>query len=105
MIAQHIEQTAGIRSGKPRIKGTRTTVADIVLWTEQGQSPDELVTQFPDLGLADVHAALAYYHDNRDAVDNQIRDSRQFADVLKAKAETTSTSQATDTDGDSVPSR
>ena len=90
VIRNRIEQTPDVRSGKPRVKGTRITVADVVLWTEQGMSPDELVTQFPDLGLADVHAALAYDHDNQAAIDNQIQASRQFADSLKAQLPTNS---------------
>lgn len=85
VIARHIEATPGVRSGKPRVKGTRITVSDVVLWTEQGMCPDELVTQFPALSLADVHAALAYYHDNQSAIDRQIRESREFADSLKTQ--------------------
>lgn len=104
VIANHIEHTAGVRSGKPRIKGTRITVADVVLWTEQGMSPDQVVTEFPQIGLADVHAALAYYHDNRAAIDNQIRDSRRFADNLKTQLATASDTPATDADGNPISS-
>ena len=75
---KHIEQTAGVRSGKPCIVGTRVTVADVVLWSDQGMSPDELVTQFPQLTLAGVFAALAYYHDNREAIDRQIDESQEM---------------------------
>ena len=101
---KHIEQTPGLRSGKPHIKGTRVTVADVVLWTEQGMSPDEFVTEFPGLTLADVYAALAYYHDNRDTIDNQIRKSRQFADSLKTQLATASDTPATDADGNPISS-
>ncbi len=104
VIGEHIEHTSDVRSGKPRVKGTRVTVADIVLWTEQGMSPDQLVTEFPQLGLADVHAALAYYHDNRDTIDNQIRKSRQFADSLKTQLATASDTPATDADGNPISS-
>ncbi|MEX1027036.1 MAG: DUF433 domain-containing protein [Candidatus Paceibacterota bacterium] len=86
VISVHIEQTSGVRSGKPRIKGTRLTVADVVLWTEQGMCPDEIVTEFPQLSLADVHAALAYYHDNRDLIDRQIKESSEFVARLRASA-------------------
>ena len=104
VIANHIEHTPGVRSDKPRIKGTRITVADIVLWTEQGMSPDQLVTEFPQLGLADVHAALAYYYDNRAAIDNQIKNSRQFADNLKTQLAAASETPGTDADGNPISS-
>lgn len=81
----HIECTPGIRGGKPRVKGTRITVSDVVLWNEQGMSPDEIITEFPGLTLADVFAALAYYHDNQTAIDQQIRDTREYAEQMKAQ--------------------
>ena len=106
VITVHIEQTPGVRSGKPRIKGTRITVSDVVLWTEQGMSPDQLVTEFPQLGLADVHAALAYYHDNQAAIDQQIRESRNFVDQMKNQMSksTVSSNASTPADGHPIPS-
>jgi len=70
---QHIESTPEICGGKPRIAGHRIRVQDIVLWTEQGQSADEIVSSFPQLTLADVYAALAFYHDHQAAIDADIR--------------------------------
>lgn len=81
----HIESTPGIRGGKPRVKGTRITVSDVVLWNEQGMSADEIITEFPGLTFADVFAALAYYHDNQAAIDQQIRDTREYAEQMKAQ--------------------
>jgi uncharacterized protein (DUF433 family) len=82
---KHIESTPGICGGQPRIAGHRIRVQDIVLWTEQGQSPDEIVSSFPQLSLADVHAALTYYYDHRDEIDRQIREDDEF--IAKNKAE------------------
>jgi len=80
----HIECTPDCCGGKPRIAGHRIRVQDIVLWTEQGQSPDEIVASFPQLSLADVHAALAYYHDHRVEIDRQIREDDEFIHRMKA---------------------
>ncbi len=85
-LAAHIEQTPGVRGGKPRISGTRICISDVVIWTEQGQSPDEIVTDFPQLTLADVHAALAYYYDHREAVDHQISQAEAFAAEMRKKS-------------------
>ncbi|MEI6637784.1 MAG: DUF433 domain-containing protein [Planctomycetota bacterium] len=81
----HIESTPGTCGGKPRIAGTRIRVQDIVFWTEEGRSPDEIVRSFPHLTLADVYATLAYYHDNRIVIDEHIRDDDAAASRLKAE--------------------
>lgn len=73
VITEHIEITPGVRFGKPRVKGTRITVQDIAIWHErQALTPSQIVGEFPELTLADVHAALAYYHDHREAIDGAI---------------------------------
>lgn len=51
----------------------RTRVAMIVadyLW--RGWSAEEIVRQYPHLTLAEVHAALAYYHDHRDDIESEL---------------------------------
>ena len=80
--AKHIEITPGTCSGRPRVAGTRIRVANIVLWTEHGTSPDEIVASYPQLTLADVHAALAFYFDNREEMDRQIREDEEFVDAF-----------------------
>ncbi|RIK81171.1 MAG: hypothetical protein DCC68_09520 [Planctomycetota bacterium] len=70
---QHVVKTPSTCGGKARIAGHRIRVQDIVLWNEEGRSPEEIVGEFPQLSLADVHAALAYYFDHRDEIDAEIR--------------------------------
>ena len=82
---RHIEITPGVCGGRARIAGHRIRVQDIVLWTELGQSPDQIVADFPQLSLADVYAALAYYHDHREEIDRQVRQDDQFVAQLKAQ--------------------
>lgn len=79
----HIEITTGIAGGKPRIKGHRITVENIVIWHEMlGRSADEIATEY-ELTLADVYAALAYYHDNRELIDKSIREQESFVEALR----------------------
>ena len=98
-LAAHIEQTPGVRGGKPRISGTRICVSDVVLWTEQGKSPDEIVTDFPQLTLANVYAALAYYHDHRETVDRQIAQADSFAEKLRGENPSLLSKNKTNRDG------
>lgn len=72
----HIEMTSGVCGGKPCIAGHRIRVQDVVVWHEAwGMSPDEIVSQFPQVTLADVYAALAYYHDHREDIRRDIEDA------------------------------
>jgi uncharacterized protein (DUF433 family) len=86
VISEHIEITPGICGGKPRIAGHRIRVQDVVIWHEQmGMSPDEIVSRHPTITLADVYAALAYYHDHFEEIRQQIRDSEAFVRQLQAE--------------------
>lgn len=71
-LDQHIEITPGVAGGKPRIAGHRIAVQDIVVWHERmGKSVGEISTEH-DLTMADVHAALAYYFDHREEIDESL---------------------------------
>jgi uncharacterized protein (DUF433 family) len=49
---------------EPHIAGRRISVLHIFDWVEgRGLSPQTVADRF-DLDIADVYAALAYYHDN-----------------------------------------
>jgi uncharacterized protein (DUF433 family) len=78
VIESHIEITPGTCGGKPRISGHRILVQDIALWTEEGRSADEIVAEFPQLSLSDVYAALTYYHDHRQQIDQDIQEDEEF---------------------------
>ena len=85
IISNHIEVTPGVCGGRPRIAGHRIRVQDIAVWHERlGLSPDEIVSQHPQISLADVHAALAYYHDHRESVRRYIEEDEAMARELKA---------------------
>jgi uncharacterized protein (DUF433 family) len=86
VIREHIVRTPGTCWGKPRIAGTRIKVEQVVLWHErQGMSPAEIVSTWPHLTLADVHAALAYYHDHREEIEADLAEGERLFEALKAK--------------------
>ena len=87
VIAEHIEITPGTCGGKPRIAGHRITVQNVVIWHDQmGMSPDMIVATYPTITLADVYAALAYYHDHRDEIRARMKADEEFIAELRAKA-------------------
>jgi uncharacterized protein (DUF433 family) len=58
-----------IASGRPIITGTRTSVRRVVVLYKQGASAEEISRRISHLSLAQVYAALAYYHANRDEIE------------------------------------
>jgi uncharacterized protein (DUF433 family) len=80
VIRQHIEIVEGAYGPKARIAGSRIRVQDIVIWHEKlGMSPVEIVREFPTITLADIYAALAYYWDHRDEIEQRIAADEAYA--------------------------
>ena len=71
-IGSLIDRDPGIRGGRPKIAGTGLTVNRIAGWYKLGMTPDEIAVEYPHLTLAQVHAALAYYHANREEIEVDI---------------------------------
>jgi uncharacterized protein (DUF433 family) len=71
-IGSLIERQPGIRGGRPKIAGTGITVRSIAGCYKAGMSPEDIADEYPHLKLAQLHAALAYYHANREEIEADI---------------------------------
>lgn len=67
-IGTLIVQTPGFRGGRPHVAGTGITVMRVAGWHKLGHTPEEIARKI-GLSLAQIHAALAYYHANQEAID------------------------------------
>jgi uncharacterized protein (DUF433 family) len=86
VIGTHIVSTPGVCGGKPRITNTRIRVQDVYVWHAlRGQSPEEIVADFPQLTLADVHAALAFYYDNHNLIQRHMREPDELIQSIRGK--------------------
>lgn len=56
----HITVTPDVRGGKPCIRGTRITVADVLEYMASGMSEAEILDDFPDLKSVHLRAVLAF---------------------------------------------
>ncbi len=84
VIREHIVCTPETCGGQPRIAGTRIQVKNVVIWHERmGQTPTQIVSDYPHLTLADIYAALAYYHDHREEINAKIQSERREYEDLK----------------------
>jgi len=73
-IGELIERSPEIRNGLSCIAGTGVTVMRIAGWSNLGLTPEEIVAKYDHLTLAQIHAALAYYHANREEIVGDIAD-------------------------------
>lgn len=77
VLSLHLDTT----QERPVVVGTDIKVSQIAFEYERKRmTPDEVVEAHPHLGLADVHAALAFFYDNRAAIQE---DWRQTAELIR----------------------
>lgn len=81
----HVVSNPDLFQGEPYVQGLRIRVRDIVLARDQGGFiPEEIAaTVYPDLSLAQVYSALAYYEDHRTKIDKAIADERAAVDSFR----------------------
>jgi len=82
-IGTLITRRPEIRGGRPIIAGTGITVRRIVGWYKLGLSPEEIADQLPHLTLAQVYAALAYYHANQEEIETDIANEEAEAERIE----------------------
>jgi uncharacterized protein (DUF433 family) len=70
---------------RPRIAGHRITVELIAVEHKAGITPEEIVKERPQLTLAQVHAALAYYYANQAEIDASIATEEAEWERLEAE--------------------
>ncbi len=66
-----------MHNGEPTIRGTGLTVRTIVERTRLGDSPQSIVKGYPQLNVAQVHDALAYYYDHAEEIERYIRENEE----------------------------
>ena len=59
-FSSYISINPEIRFGKPCIKGTRITIADILQWLASGMSHTQILEDYPSLKEDHILAALAF---------------------------------------------
>ncbi len=80
----HIVKDEGVCGGQPRIVGTRIKVQHIILEYEHlGWTPDQICDAHPGLTLADVHAAITYYYDHKNEINDAIQKDEKFVKCFR----------------------
>ena len=82
-IGALIVRSPEVRGGRPCIAGTGVTVRRLVGWYKLGCSPEEIADRIGHLSLAQVYAAFAYYHANREEIEADIAAEESEAERLE----------------------
>jgi uncharacterized protein (DUF433 family) len=78
-----ISTDPGVRNGRPCIAGTSIEVSVVAIAKiVHGMDADEIAADY-DLSLAQVYAALAYYYENKPAIDATIEEQRELVQRMK----------------------
>ena len=83
-IGSLIVLSPDVRGGRARIAGTGVTVRRVVEWYKLAYSPEEIAHEIGHVTLAQVFAALAYYHANREEIEADLANEKDAAERLEA---------------------
>ena len=60
VLMERITMEPGKRGGRPCIRGMRVTVYDVLGWLASGMSEAEVLSDYPELEVADIRACLVF---------------------------------------------
>ncbi len=75
-IATLVVKSADVLGGRPRIAETRLSVQRVAGWYKQGLNTEEICDRIGTVTLAQVYAALTYYHSNRQEIEGYLADEK-----------------------------
>jgi uncharacterized protein (DUF433 family) len=74
-------------TGTIRVGASRVTLDVLLADYRKGMSPQEIVRQLDTLDLADVYAAIAYYHRHQQEIEQYLRRRTREAQALRRTVE------------------
>jgi uncharacterized protein (DUF433 family) len=72
VVYPYIVKEEGYCGGKAAIGATRVRVNNLVHLHKLGRTAQEILVEYPDLSLAQIHSALAYYYDHQDEIEAEL---------------------------------
>lgn len=73
---KYIEEREGVCGGKEVIKGHRVPVWQIAEVYNMGSDWGELAQRFETISVLELRAAIKYYENNKETIDQQIEDNK-----------------------------
>ena len=73
--------------GTIRIADSRVSLDSVVHHYKLGASAEQIAQKFPALGLADVYAAITYYLNHEETIEEYLREQEAKGDEVQKKIE------------------
>lgn len=73
--------------GVLRVGNTRVTLESIIYAYQAGEIAEQIAYSFDTLKLADIHAVISYYLNNRDEVERYLNERQNLAEGVRLKIE------------------
>ncbi|HEX8367812.1 MAG TPA: DUF433 domain-containing protein [Pyrinomonadaceae bacterium] len=80
-------------AGVLRIGDSRVSLDTVIIAFGQGATPEQIVEDYDSLELAEVYAAISYYLQNREEVEDYLVQRKVQRDELRRKIESRSNPQ------------
>ncbi len=90
LLESYVAQPPPLReleNGAIRVGDTRVSLDTVIAYFNQGYSAEDIVRSFDTLKLRDVYAIIAYYMDNKEAVDAYIKRQEEKAAEIRREFE------------------
>lgn len=72
------------QDGNLYIGMSRVTLDSILIPWQAGQTPEQIQADFPSVPLSDIYGAIAFYLENREAVDAWLREGDELYERQRA---------------------
>lgn len=73
--------------GTIRIADSRVSLDSVVHHYKLGASAEQIAQKFPSLDLADIYAAITYYLNHKEAIEEYLRDQEAKGDEVQRRIE------------------
>jgi hypothetical protein len=87
MSQASVEHITVDEHGVARLISQPLEIMHIAVHARRGMSVEDIHAGYPQLTLAEIHAALAYYYDHQPQIEKRIEDTRAFAEVMRSQTE------------------
>jgi uncharacterized protein (DUF433 family) len=86
-VYSHITKDPDVCGGRACIDGTRIRVVDIACLQREGYTAERMLEVYPSLNLAQIHAALSYYYEKPQEIEDALNQDREVGAKIERDRE------------------